>query len=115
MVQTTYNQPGVFISFEESIQELVQNVASLGWDLKTLQATNQFALDYIHIERSQFQETGTYDLEAIFARVGYAIDRIGAKRVVLDTYRNFVRPLIRQCPGAGRTQAAISLAKRKKA
>jgi circadian clock protein KaiC len=82
---TTYNEPAVFISFEESIQELVQNVASLGWDLKTLQATNQFALDYIHIERSQFQETGTYDLEAIFARVGYAIDRIGAKRVVLDT------------------------------
>ena len=82
---TDYGEPGVFISFEESVHELVQNVASLGWDLKSLQADQLFALDYIHVERSQFQETGAYDLEALFARIGFAIDRIGANRVVLDT------------------------------
>jgi circadian clock protein KaiC len=80
-----YHEPGAFISFEESVNELVQNVASLGWDLEALQAKKLFGLDYIHIERSQFQETGTYNLEALFARIGYAIDQIGAKRVVLDT------------------------------
>jgi circadian clock protein KaiC len=80
-----YGEPGVFISFEESVNELTQNVASLGWDLEELQSKKQFALDYVHIERSQFQETGSYDLEALFARIGFAIDRIGAKRVVLDT------------------------------
>ena len=80
-----YGEPGVFISLEESIQELNQNVASLGWDLQALQAKDLFRADYIHIERSQFEETGSYDLEALFARIGYLIDQIGAKRVVLDT------------------------------
>jgi circadian clock protein KaiC len=80
-----YGEPGVFISFEESVNELIENVASLGWNLQALQQDRLFALDYIHIERSQFQEMGTYDLEALFARIGFAIDQVGAKRVVLDT------------------------------
>ncbi len=80
-----YAEPGVFISFEESVEELNQNVASLGWNLRTLQAKQLFRSDYIHIERSQFEETGAYDLEALFARIGYVIDQIDAKRVVLDT------------------------------
>ncbi len=80
-----YGEPGVFISLEESVEELRQNVSSLGWDLQALEAEQLFRADYIHIERSQFEETGTYDLEALFARIGYLIDQIGAKRVVLDT------------------------------
>lgn len=82
---TKYGEPGIFISFEESSQELSQNVASLGWDLSTLIAEGKMGIDYVQIDRSQIQETGEYDLEALFVRLGYAIDRIQAKRVVLDT------------------------------
>ncbi|MBD0335901.1 MAG: circadian clock protein KaiC [Cyanobacteria bacterium Co-bin13] len=79
------SEPGVFISLEESTDELAQNVSSLGWDLDALVAKKLLVLDYIHIERTQIEETGDYDLEALFVRIGYAIDRIQAKRVVIDT------------------------------
>ena len=82
---TLFNQPGVFMSFEESDQELATNVASLGFDLDQLSADNKLILDHVAIERSEIEETGEYDLEALFLRLGYAIDSIGAKRVVLDT------------------------------
>ncbi|MBD2182918.1 circadian clock protein KaiC [Planktothrix sp. FACHB-1355] len=80
-----YDEPGIFMSFEESAQELTENVASLGWDLKDLIAEKKMGIYYVHVERSQIQETGEYDLEALFARLGYGIDSINAKRVVLDT------------------------------
>ena len=80
-----YNEPGVFISFEETSEELATNVASLGFDLKQLIADKKLILDYVFIERSEIEETGEYDLEGLFLRLGYAIDQLGAKRVVLDT------------------------------
>src|SRR5659263_465423 len=80
-----YNEPGVFMSFEESSEELSQNVASLGFDLNDLSARKKMFLDYIRIERSEIEETGEYDLEGLFIRLNHAIDSIGAKRVVLDT------------------------------
>ena len=80
-----YDEPGVFMSFEETAEELIQNVASLGWDLEALIADKKIAIDYVHVEPSQIQETGEYDLEALFIRLGYAINSIAAKRVVLDT------------------------------
>lgn len=82
---TQYGEPGVFIAFEETAEELAQNVASLGWDINQLIADNQIAIDCFYIDPSEIQETGDYDLEGIFIRLGLAIDRIGAKRVVLDT------------------------------
>ena len=82
---TLYNEPGVFISFEETDEELAKNVASLGFDLKQLAAEKKLLLDYVFIERSEIEETGEYDLEGLFLRLGFAIDSIGAKRVVLDT------------------------------
>ena len=82
---TLLNEPGVFMSFEESDQELATNVASLGFDLSQLVADKKLRLDYVFIERSEIEETGEYDLEALFLRLGHAIDAIGAKRVVLDT------------------------------
>ena len=82
---TLYNEPGVFVSFEETDEELSKNVASLGFDLKQLAADKKLVLDYVFIERSEIEETGEYDLEALFLRLGYAIDTIGAKRIVLDT------------------------------
>ncbi len=82
---TEFNEPGVFMAFEENADELAVNVASLGMDLKRLIRQNKLAIDYVHIERSEIEETGEYDLEGLFIRLGSMIDRVGAKRVVLDT------------------------------
>jgi circadian clock protein KaiC len=82
---TDFGEPGVFVSFEESEADLIKNFASLGFDLDQLRKDGKIALDYVHIERSEIEETGEYDLEGLFIRLGHAIDSIGAKRVVLDT------------------------------
>jgi circadian clock protein KaiC len=82
---TVYNEPGVFMSFEESSEELATNVASLGFDLNQLVDDKKLVLDYVFIERSEIEETGEYDLEGLFLRLDHAINSIGAKRVVLDT------------------------------
>ncbi len=82
---TEFEEPGVFIAFEETAAELTQNVASLGFDLDDLVARGLLALDFVAIERSDLSETGDFDLSGLFIRLGYAIDAIGAKRVVLDT------------------------------
>jgi circadian clock protein KaiC len=80
-----HDEPGVFMSFEENEAELTSNVASLGFDLKGLSAKKKIVLEHVKIERSEIEETGEYDLEGLFIRLNYAIDTIGAKRVVLDT------------------------------
>ena len=80
-----YGEPGVFAAFEENAEELAQNVTSFGFDLKDLKKKKKLIIDNIQIERSQIAETGEYDLDGLFIRLGYAIDAIGAKRVVLDS------------------------------
>ena len=80
-----YNEPGVFIAFEENAEELAQNVASLGFDLKELIKQKKLIIDYVKIERTEIEEAGEYDLDGLFIRLGHAIDSIGAKRVALDT------------------------------
>jgi circadian clock protein KaiC len=82
---TEFHEPGVFMSFEETAEELSTNVASLGFHVPRLLRTGQLAIDYVRVERSEIDETGEYDLEGLFIRLGAAIDRTGAKRVVLDT------------------------------
>jgi circadian clock protein KaiC len=80
-----FQEPGVFVSFEESADDLAQNVASMGFDLKRLVARRQLLIVHIRVERSEIAETGDFDLGGLFIRLGTAIDSIGAKRVVLDT------------------------------
>jgi circadian clock protein KaiC len=80
-----FGEPGVFMAFEENAGELATNFASLGHDLPALVVQQKLALDFVHVERSEIQETGEYDLEGLSIRLGFAIDSIGAKRVVLDT------------------------------
>jgi circadian clock protein KaiC len=80
-----FNEPGVFVSFEESSDDLIQNVASLDYDLGELVAQKKIAIDFVRVERSEIEETGEYDLEGLFVRLDYAIKSIGARRVVLDT------------------------------
>ena len=82
---TEFGEPGVFVAFEETGADLVANFASRGYDLEKLQNEKKLQIEYIYIERSEIEETGEYDLEALFIRLGAAIDAIGAKRVVLDT------------------------------
>ena len=82
---TQFGEPGVFMMFEENAAEVTANVRSLGFDLDKLVAQKKIVLDHVHIERSEIEEAGEYDLEGLFIRLGHAIDSIGAKRVVLDT------------------------------
>jgi len=82
---TQFNEPGAFITFEETGEELAANVRSLGFDLDALITANRIALDHVRVEPSEIAETGDFDLEGLFLRLGLAIDTVGAKRVVLDT------------------------------
>jgi circadian clock protein KaiC len=90
---TLYNEPGVFISFEENEKELIANVASLGFDLAGLIKRKKIWLEHIHVERGEIEESGEYDLKGLFVRVHHAIESIGAKRVVLDTIESLFTAL----------------------
>ena len=95
---TEFGEPGVFMSFEESIPDLAKNVASIGFDLDKLVADKKLFLDHVRITRSEIAETGEYDLEGLFIRIADAVKRVGAKRVVLDTietlFSDLPNPLI---------------------
>jgi circadian clock protein KaiC len=80
-----FNEPGVLMSFEQNAEELAQDVASLGFDLPALVDERRLVVDYVHVERSEIEETGEYDLEGLFVRLDHAVRSIGAKRVLLDT------------------------------
>jgi circadian clock protein KaiC len=82
---TQFNEPGVFLAFEETEEELTVNTASLGFDLDELIAQKKIYIDHIYLEKTEIEETGAFDLEGLFIRLAYAIDQIGAKRVVIDT------------------------------
>jgi circadian clock protein KaiC len=80
-----FGEAGVFVSFEETAEDLRKNVSSLGVDLSALVDRKLLVVDHVRVERSEIEETGEYDLEGLFIRLGHAIDSIGARRVVLDT------------------------------
>ncbi|OXA93163.1 circadian clock protein KaiC [Flavobacterium hercynium] len=93
---TDYNEPGVFMSFEEPSDDLTLNVKSLGFDLEQLKADKKLIVDHVRVERSEIEEAGEYDLDGLFIRLGYAIDSIKAKRVVLDTVESLFSGLDNQ-------------------
>jgi circadian clock protein KaiC len=80
-----FGEPGVLITFEETAEELAEDVASVGFDLPGLIKQGRLAVDHVRVERSEIEETGEYDLEALFVRIEHAVRSVGAKRVVLDT------------------------------
>ena len=82
---TSYGEPGVFVAFEESTDDLVANFASLGFDLPAAEAAGLLVLDHVGVVRGDIEETGDWDLDGLFLRLGAAIDRVGAKRIVIDT------------------------------
>ena len=80
-----FDEPGVLMAFEETPQDIATNVASLGFDIEDLAASEKLFLDFISVEPSEIQETGDYDLEGLFIRLQNAVDTVGAKRVMFDT------------------------------
>jgi circadian clock protein KaiC len=93
---TDFKEPGVFVAFEETAAELAQNVRSLGFDLDQLAAQKKLIVDFVRVEPGEIDETGDYDLEGLFIRIGAAIDSVRAKRVVLDTIENLFSGLQNQ-------------------
>jgi circadian clock protein KaiC len=93
---TDFNEPGVFMSFEEPAKDLLLNVKSLGFDLEKLISDKKLMLDYVRVERAEIEEAGEYDLDGLFIRLGHAIDTIKAKRVVLDTIESLFSGLDNQ-------------------
>ena len=93
---TQFNEPGVLVTFEELPGDVITNARSLGFDIDSLVAKKKLFLDYVRVERNEIQETGEYDLEGLFVRLNYAIESIGAKRVVLDTIESLFTGLTNQ-------------------
>jgi circadian clock protein KaiC len=91
-----YGEPGVLMTFEETSEDIKKNVASLGFNLNDLIARKKLVIDHVHVERSEIEENGEYDLEGLFIRLGHAIDTVGAKRVVLDTIETLFSGLSNQ-------------------
>jgi len=91
-----YNEPGVFMSFEETAKDLSLNVKSLGFDIEKLKQQKKLVIDHVRVERSEIDEAGEYDLEGLFIRLGHAIDTVKAKRVVLDTLESLFAGLDNQ-------------------
>ncbi len=115
---TLYEEPGVLMTFEETASEITQNVTSLGWNLKELIDNNQLLIDHVHVESGEMQETGEYNLEALIIRLDYAIKKVGAKRVFLDTIEvlfsalsdaNLVRSELRRLFGWLKSQGMTAL------
>jgi len=88
-----YGEPGVFVSFEETIADLTKNAASLGLGLDRLVADKKLFLEHFCISRGQFTETGEYDLDGLFIRIADAVQKVGAKRIVLDTIESLFSEL----------------------
>src|SRR6478735_3936222 len=78
-------EPGVFLAFEETAEDLTRNVASLGFDLVGLQERKLLAVDYVHLDPAEIEEAGGYSLDGLFVRLEQALDAVGAKRVAIDT------------------------------
>lgn len=80
-----FGEPGAFIAFEETETDLVANFGSMGFDVVGLQKRNLLSIDHVRVDPAEAEENGAYDLEPLFLRISAAIDRVGAKRLVIDT------------------------------
>lgn len=91
-----YGEPGVFIAFEETVDDLTRDVATLGLDLEDLIRRKLLMIEFIRIDRSALEASGAYDLEGLFIRIDLAVDSVGARRVVLDTIESLFSALPNQ-------------------
>lgn len=93
-----FDEPGLFVTFEERPSDIVSNVASLGFEMDKLVEEGKILIEHIAVDPSELAEIGDYDLEALFLRLEFAIEQVGAKRIVLDTIESlfsaFTNPAI---------------------
>jgi len=80
-----FSEPGVFFSFEETVDELVTNMESIHIDMEKLIREKKIYIEYLESGKSQVAQAGRYDLEGLFMRLQNAIQKVDAKRVVLDS------------------------------
>lgn len=78
-------EPGVLVSFEESRKAILENMASFGWGLDELEDQGRLAVVPIQIRPGDVTEAGNFDLDGLLVRLTAACERVGARRVVLDT------------------------------
>lgn len=80
------DEAGVFVTFEESPEDIRQNIASLGWTVRQWEAEDKWRFVDVspHVE-DEALIVGDYDLGALLARIEYAVNSIGATRVSLDS------------------------------
>ena len=80
------DQPGVFVTFEESPGDIRNNMKGMGWDIQKWEAENKWMfVDASPIVGNEETIVGDYDLGALLARIEYAIKKIHAKRIALDS------------------------------
>jgi len=91
-----YGEPGVLMTFEETVDDIRKNIASLGFDVDELVRKKLLAIDYVKVDRQEIDENGEYDLEGLFIRLNYAMTQINAKRVMLDTVESLFSGLDNQ-------------------
>jgi circadian clock protein KaiC len=91
-----FHEPGVLMTFEETAEDIKKNVASLGFDITKMIRQKKIFIDHVHVDRSEIDENGEYDLEGLFVRINHAIRTVGAKRVVLDTIETLFSGLANQ-------------------
>lgn len=80
-----HREPGVFVAFEETEDDLAKNVASLGFNVKDLEERKLLCVDHVRIDRSEIEENGEYNLDGLFIRLELALGSVKAKRLVIDT------------------------------
>jgi circadian clock protein KaiC len=80
-----FNEPGLFVSFEESPDQLIQNFRTLGFDLDDLIEKNRLKISHVELSRVEIIESGTFSLDALLIRLEHGLAEIGATRLVLDS------------------------------
>ncbi len=79
-----FQEAGVLLSFEESRQSIVQNAASLGFNIEELVRSKQLAVEYLQTFPNDAETIGSFNLDGLFLRLELAIDAVAARRVVID-------------------------------
>ena len=80
-----YGEPGVLVTFEESAEKITANFASLGFDLDGLLKDELLVIYAFQAEPTEVIGTGEFDFEPLFLLLDEAINRVGARRVMLDS------------------------------
>ena len=82
------NENGLFVSFDESPSKLVDNFSSLDWNVRERVESGEIQLEHIDLIGSELQVSGNFDLNALFVRIDSAIQKCGARRIILDSIDN---------------------------